>query len=82
MPNGLNNWGYKDLTKFLKEQGFTFFEEKEGSHEAWINYNTNPPAVVEINKIKGGEAYLVRTLETMIRQSCIDKKIWRAWAGK
>ena len=82
MPNGLKNWRYKDVISFLRTKGFSFYEQREGSHEAWINYNMNPPAVVEINRNKGGESYLPKTLETMIRQSCLDKKVWRGWTGK
>ncbi len=37
MPKGLFNWCYDDIVCFLKENGFQFFENKKGSHEAWIN---------------------------------------------
>ncbi|TSC83540.1 MAG: hypothetical protein G01um101417_523 [Parcubacteria group bacterium Gr01-1014_17] len=78
MPNGLNNWTYKDVARFLKESGFTFHREKPGSHEAWINEETI--AVVEVNVTHG--SYPIRTLETMIRQSKIDKTDWRKWASR
>lgn len=78
MPNGLNNWTYKDVTRFLKESGFAFYQEKAGSHEAWTNEGTT--AIVEINFTHG--SYPIRTLETMIRQSKIDKKAWRKWASR
>lgn len=78
MPNGLFNWTYKDVTKFLKENGFEFKNELKGSHEAWINLSTQ--AVVEIN-VHAQKTFLPRTLETMIRQSKIDKKVWRKWAS-
>ena len=77
MPKGLNNWTYRDVTRFLKESGFAFHEEKAGSHEAWANEETT--AVVEVNFTHG--SYPVRTLETMIRQSKMDKKDWRKWAS-
>jgi predicted RNA binding protein YcfA (HicA-like mRNA interferase family) len=79
MPKGLNNWAYKDVVAFLRESGFTFFEEREGSHEAWINSDTQ--AIVEIN-YHAAKSFPIRTLETMVRQSKIDKKTWRLWAGK
>ena len=79
MPNGLNNWNYKDICEFLKENGFTFFEFRKGSHEAWTNKTTG--AVVEIN-VHGSKSFAMRTLETMIRQSKIDKKIWRDWTNQ
>lgn len=80
MPRGLNNWKYKDVTTFLKEKGFDFYKEKEGSHEAWIS--NDGKFVVEVNFIKGKDSYPVRTLETMIRQSGILKPMWRKWASK
>ena len=78
MPNGLFNWCYSDVTKFLKEKGFEFLETRKGSHEAWINKNTQ--AIVEIN-FHGTKSFPPRTVETMIRQSKMDKKEWRKWAG-
>jgi predicted RNA binding protein YcfA (HicA-like mRNA interferase family) len=78
MPNGLSNWSEKDVNNFLKEKGFIFYEERKGSHYALINYRTE--AIVEINLNKG--SYPIRTLETMIRQSKIQKKEWRKWASK
>lgn len=82
MPNGLKNWVYKDVIKFLKANGFLFSKELEGSHEAWIKMNVNPPAIVDIDFKKGSHSYPQRTLETMIGQSGLDKKVWREWAGK
>lgn len=79
MPRGLSNWGYKDVVGFLKEHGFEFYENREGSHEAWINHKTK--VVVEVNYIHGGKSYPIRTLETMIRQSGIDKSEWKRWAS-
>ncbi|MFA5013424.1 MAG: hypothetical protein WC520_02550 [Candidatus Paceibacterota bacterium] len=80
MPRGLNNWTYKDVKTFLKEKGFVFYKEKEGSHEAWISVDEK--FVVEINFIRGKDSYPPRTLETMIRQSGISKKSWREWSSK
>ena len=79
MPNGIFNWCYDDVTAFLKEKGFIFLEERAGSHEAWLNKDTE--AIVEINFHGNKHSFVPRTLETMIRQSKIDKKEWRKWAG-
>ncbi len=75
MPNGLKNWSYRDLIKFLKENKFIFHKELAGSHEAWVCLETQ--AIVNVNKTSS--AYPPRTLETMIRQSKIVKKVWRNW---
>lgn len=77
MPKGLSNWSEKDVIEFLKEHGFVFCELRKGSHYAYINKTTMK--IVEISIPK--EAYFIRTLETMIRQSGIDKQEWRKWAG-
>ncbi len=79
MAHGLDNWCYKDVCEFLKENGFTFLEFRKGSHEAWINRELN--AVVEIN-VHSAKSFPIRTLETMIRQSTIPKKIWRDWTKR
>ena len=71
MPNGLNNWCERDVVDFLKEKGFTFHEMRKGSHYAYINKTTGH--IVEINIPK--DAFVPRTLETMIRQSGLLKKI-------
>lgn len=78
MPNGLSNWNDNDVTAFLKERGFVYFEPRKGSHYAYINKTTGH--IVEISIPK--DAYPPRTLETMIRQSGIPKREWRAWANK
>ncbi|HEY4476979.1 MAG TPA: type II toxin-antitoxin system HicA family toxin [Candidatus Paceibacterota bacterium] len=79
MAKGLSNWGYQDVADFLKEHGFEFLEYRKGSHEAWLNRETN--AVVEIN-VHTSKSFAIRTLETMIRQSKIDKKTWREWTTR
>jgi predicted RNA binding protein YcfA (HicA-like mRNA interferase family) len=78
MPNGLSNWSEKDVSDFLKEKGFVFYEMRKGSHYAYINKATG--CIVELSVPK--DSYIPRTLETMIRQSGISKKNWRDWAGK
>jgi predicted MPP superfamily phosphohydrolase len=38
MARRLHNWNYHNVTDFLKENGFTFYKEVGGSHQAWIKY--------------------------------------------
>lgn len=77
MPKGIFNWTYDDVVDFLKENGFQFFENRKGSHEAWINRNIQ--AVVDI-QFHGRQSFRPKTLESMIRQSKLDKKFWKKWA--
>lgn len=72
MPNGLRNWTYKDLSKFLKAHHFKLDYMKKGSHEFWINQEKDK--IVNVNRTNG--TYPIKTLETMIAQSGIPKKEW------
>lgn len=80
MPHGLRNWVYKDLTTFLEKNGFVILRDKKGSHEMWHKKEKGSDILINVNFTTG--SYPIRTLETMIRQSKIDKKIWRNWSGK
>lgn len=80
MPNGLSNWSYRDVIKFLKDFEFTFYKYKFGSHEAWIS--SDKKNIVEVNVIKNSESYPELTLKTMIRQSGLSQKEWRKWSTR
>ena len=79
MPHGLANWCYKDVVAFLKEHKFEFQDYRKGSHEDWVSKTTE--AIVDID-FHGQKSFPPRTIETMIRQSKIDKKEWRKWASQ
>jgi len=69
------------VTGFLIENGFCFFREVKGSHQAWIKRSGNAELdkIVMVNFTHG--SYPVRTLKTKIRQSGIPKEEWSEWAG-
>jgi len=79
MVRRLHNWSYRDVVGFLKENGFSFYEELAGSHESWINRGDGGESdrLVEVNFTHG--SYPVRTLKTMIRQSRIPQDEWIRW---
>jgi hypothetical protein len=81
MVRRLHNWSYSDVTDFLRENGFSFFKELAGSHEAWIKLGDDdePDRIVEVKFTHG--SYPVITLKTMIRQSGIDQNEWIKWAS-
>ena len=81
MTRRLYNWTYQDVTAFLKEHGFSFFKELEGSHEAWIRIGENggPDRIVEVNF--SHRSYPPRTLKIMIRQSGLDQDEWIKWGS-
>lgn len=76
MTRRLHNWTYRDVTRSLKENGFGFSEELEGSHEAWIKLGeeNEPDRVVEVNLTHG--SYPPKTLKIMISQSGIAQDEW------
>jgi len=81
MTRRLNNWSFRDVKAFLKENDFMFLKELGGSHQAWIKYGENgePDRRVEINFTH--DSYPVKTLKTMIRQSGIPESEWIKWAN-
>ncbi len=81
MTRRIYNWTYSDVTVFLKENGFSFYKELAGSHEAWVKRGDDgtPDRIVEVNFTHG--SYPPRTLKTMIRQSGITQDEWIKWAG-
>jgi len=79
MVRRLRNWSYSNVIEFLRENGFSFFKELAGSHEAWIKIGDNgePDRIVEVNFTH--RSYPVKTLKTMIRQSGIHQDEWIKW---
>ena len=81
MTRKLDNWSYQHVTDFLKENGFSFFEELKGSRRAWIKLQDggDPDRIVEISFRHGN--YPERTMKNIIRQSGIVETDWTEWAG-
>lgn len=77
MTRRLHNWSYRNVTDFLKEHGFSFFEELA----AWIKIgkDNEPDRIVEVNFTHG--SYSPKTLKIMIRQSGIPQDEWIKWAN-
>ena len=89
MPNGLDNWTFRDLKKFLEQHGFYLVEGKDigltqkGSHYFYfVRKEAETQAIVDAQLKHGTDSYPTRTLETLIRNSLpfLDKKHWRKWA--
>lgn len=81
MTRRLRNWTYRDVTDFLKENGFSFTKELGGSHQAWeaLEKEDKPARRVEVTFRHN--SYPVGTLKTMIQQSGISEKRWIEWAN-
>jgi hypothetical protein len=81
MTRELHNGSYQHVTDFLKENGFSFFEELKGSRLAWIKLQDggDPDRIVEISFRH--DSYPEKTIKGIIRQSGIVEKEWIEWAG-
>ena len=81
MTRKLHNWSYQHVTDFLKENGFSFFEELKGSRQAWIKLQDSgePDRIVEINFRT--DNYPAKMMKTIIRQSGISERDWTEWVG-
>src|SRR5581483_9107788 len=80
MPRRIFNWTYRDVTGFLKENGFNLHKQLRGSHEIWQGPGDpeRPAKIVEVSFIHG--SYKAKTLKTMIHQSGIPQEEWINWA--
>jgi hypothetical protein len=81
MPRRLHNWNYRQVTDFLRENGFRFLKELGGSHQAWSKRGEHGEVdvVVEVNFTH--TAYPPKALKRFIRQSRIDADEWISWGG-
>jgi len=79
MTRSLYNWTYRDVTDFLQQRGFSFFENVEGVGQAWMSFHDNgePDRVIEV---KFAHAfYKSKVLKRIIRQSGIPEEEWLKW---
>ena len=81
MPKSLCNWTHRDVTGFLQQKGFSFFEDVDGVGQAWLNFHDSgePDRVVEIKFVD--VFYKAKALKRMIRQSGIPEEEWLKWMG-
>jgi hypothetical protein len=80
MAKILHNWTYRDVTYFLEEKGFNFYEDM-GYAQSWIKLGRHgePDRFVEIKFIR--EFYSSKAFQKMIRQSGIGEDEWNKWAS-
>ena len=74
MPNGINNWTYKDVATFLKKRGFNLSRVK-GSHHHYYGFYDKKLRVVTV-PYHTKKAIVPRTMNSIIKQSGISKKEW------
>jgi predicted RNA binding protein YcfA (HicA-like mRNA interferase family) len=81
MARRLHNWTYVDVTDLLRENGFTFFKEVGGSHQAWIKRGDGktPDRIVGLHFTHS--SYPLGSLKRIVRQSGINEDEWIEWAG-
>ena len=71
---------YRDITHFLEEKGFDFYEDM-GDAQSWVKLGRNgePDRFVEIKFIQ--EFYSSKAIRKMILQSGISEDEWNKWAS-
>lgn len=74
MPNGLNNWKYKDIALVLREHGF-ILNHTRGSHFYYTGHTGGIYRHVCV-PYHGSLAIKPRTLNGIILQSGIPKTVW------
>lgn len=71
MPRRYNNWTFKDVERFLKDNNF-HLHHTNGSHYYYVNKDMNMVCV----PFHGKKAIKPRTVKGIILQSGIDKNEW------
>jgi hypothetical protein len=71
-------WTYRDVTHFLDEKGFEFYEDL-GHAQSWVKLQRGEPdRFVEIKFTQN--FYTPKALNKMVRQSGIGADEWSKWA--
>lgn len=74
MPNGLRAWTFQTVQKFLKEHGFVHHKVR-GSH-FHFKKNSKDGNFLVIVAFHGNKNIPVGTMNSIVRQSGIDKEKW------
>jgi predicted RNA binding protein YcfA (HicA-like mRNA interferase family) len=74
MPNGLMNWTFDDVVKFLKKHHFIYNYTK-GSHYFYIGLQGGASRQVVV-PFHGKKTIKPRTMRSIILQSGISKETW------
>ncbi len=74
MPNGIKNWTFDDVVKFLKENGFRY-NYTRASHHYYIGSSQGILRQVTV-AFHGKKTIKPRTMKSIILQSGIPKEVW------
>jgi predicted RNA binding protein YcfA (HicA-like mRNA interferase family) len=74
MVKNLNSWNFRDVVKFLKKNGFVHHRTK-GSHFHYKKITGDKTFLVVV-AFHGNRNVPVGTMNSIIRQSGIDKEEW------
>jgi predicted RNA binding protein YcfA (HicA-like mRNA interferase family) len=75
MPRGLNNWTFTHVARFLKKNGFIEHGSAKGSHFHYKKI-TKDKSFLVVLAFHGSKSIPRGTMNSIIRQSGIDKNIW------
>lgn len=74
MTRGVFNWTYKDVVTFLKANGFGL-NYTDSSHHYYVKYT--PGRIYQVMvPYHGSKVFKPKTLNGMILQSGIERRIW------
>ncbi len=76
MPRGLQGWKFNEVIQFLKKNGFELHRKSKGSHFHYKKVTKNKSYLVTVASHRS-KTIPAGTLNSIIRQSGIDKKYWR-----
>ena len=74
--NGLKNWDYKKIAKFLSYFGFRFSHSINGSHVVWKN---NKDKTVELYYYNKKKIYTPRGVYKILKKAGIPQWIAKTW---
>ncbi len=75
MPNGINNWDYAEVKAKLKEAGFIFTHSR-GSHHYYRAFINKKLHMVTVPFHGNKKIIKPKTMQSIIRQSGLEKKFW------
>ena len=75
MSKEFNNWTFSDVIKVLRKNGFLFHKSR-GSHFQYKKKINGKMHLVVVQS-HGKKSIPVGTMHSIIRQSGLDKKVWK-----
>lgn len=79
MARRLHNWNYNRVTDFLIANGYSFYREVGGSHEAWIKRGKDGELDTVVGIHFTHKSYHINAMKRMIKESGLAQEVWIKW---